>query len=42
MPYGNIFLESLPRYRVTNEVADVARFLDGGGKQKAANPASPA
>jgi ATP-dependent DNA helicase DinG len=42
MPYGKIFLESLPRYRVTNELADVARFLNGGGKQKAANPASPA
>jgi ATP-dependent DNA helicase DinG len=38
MPYGKIFLESLPRYRVTNELAEVARFLDGG-KQKAASPA---
>jgi ATP-dependent DNA helicase DinG len=42
MPYGKIFLESLPRYRVTSELAEVARFLDGGGKQKAANSASPA
>jgi ATP-dependent DNA helicase DinG len=42
MPYGKIFLESLPRYRVTNELAEVARFLDGGGKQKAANAVSPA
>jgi ATP-dependent DNA helicase DinG len=42
MPYGKIFLESLPRYRVTNELAEVARFLDGSGKQKAANSTSPA
>jgi len=27
MPYGKIFLESLPRYGVTHELADVARFL---------------
>src|SRR5205807_8342514 len=27
MPYGKIFLESLPRYRVTHELTDVARFL---------------
>ena len=39
MPYGKIFLESLPRYRVTYELTDVARFLDG---EKAADPASPA
>ena len=39
MPYGKIFLESLPRYRVTNELAEVARFLDAGGKQKVASPA---
>jgi Rad3-related DNA helicase len=42
MPYGKIFLESLPRYRVTSELAEVARFLDGGGKRKAANSTSPA
>jgi hypothetical protein len=29
MPYGKIFLESLPQYGVTHELADVARFLDG-------------
>jgi len=27
MPYGKIFLESLPRYGTTHELADVARFL---------------
>src|ERR1700674_1936447 len=27
MPYGKIFLESLPRYGTTQELADVARFL---------------
>jgi ATP-dependent DNA helicase DinG len=32
MPYGKIFLESLPNYRTTHELADVARFL---------KPASP-
>ncbi|HXY25958.1 MAG TPA: ATP-dependent DNA helicase [Candidatus Acidoferrum sp.] len=37
MPYGKIFLESLPRYRVTQELSEVARFLDGGNKQRAAN-----
>jgi ATP-dependent DNA helicase DinG len=42
MPYGKIFLESLPRYRVTHELTDVARFLDGSAKGKAANSASPA
>jgi ATP-dependent DNA helicase DinG len=29
MPYGKIFLESLPRYRRTHDLEDVARFLDG-------------
>jgi ATP-dependent DNA helicase DinG len=33
MPYGKIFLESLPRYRRTNDLEDVSRFLS------AANPA---
>jgi len=42
MPYGKIFLESLPRYRVTHESSEVARFLDARGKEKAANSASPA
>jgi len=27
MPYGKIFLESLPKYRMTQELADVARFF---------------
>ena len=42
MPYGKIFLESLPRYKATHELAEVARFLDGSGREKAANSASPA
>jgi ATP-dependent DNA helicase DinG len=42
MPYGKIFLESLPRYRVTQELTEVARFLDGSTKGTAANSASPA
>jgi ATP-dependent DNA helicase DinG len=42
MPYGKIFLESLPRYRVTQELTDVAQFLDGNSRGKAAHPASPA
>jgi len=29
MPYGKIFLESLPRYKKTHELADVRRFLSG-------------
>ena len=31
MPYGKIFLESLPPYGVTHELVDVARFLDAHG-----------
>jgi ATP-dependent DNA helicase DinG len=31
MPYGKIFLESLPRYKTTQDLGDVARFL--GGRQ---------
>jgi ATP-dependent DNA helicase DinG len=27
MPYGKIFLESLPRYRRTHDLGDVERFL---------------
>jgi ATP-dependent DNA helicase DinG len=34
MPYGKIFLESLPPYGITQDLADVARFLDQGGKPK--------
>jgi ATP-dependent DNA helicase DinG len=30
MPYGKIFLESLPEYRTTKELKDVARFLGKG------------
>jgi ATP-dependent DNA helicase DinG len=43
MPYGKIFLESLPRYRMTHELADVARFLDasGGFERLGAHSASP-
>ena len=29
MPYGKIFLESLPQYGTTRELGDVARFLGG-------------
>jgi ATP-dependent DNA helicase DinG len=42
MPYGKIFLESLPRYGMTHELTDVARFLQGKGGRPAANAASPA
>jgi ATP-dependent DNA helicase DinG len=28
MPYGKIFLDSLPQYRRTNDLAEVARFLN--------------
>jgi ATP-dependent DNA helicase DinG len=28
MPYGRIFLESLPRYRRTSDLAEVGRFLN--------------
>jgi hypothetical protein len=27
MPYGKIFLESLPRYRTTQDLTEVERFL---------------
>ncbi len=39
MPYGKIFLESLPRYRMTRERSEVARFLQekAGAKRLAAN-----
>jgi ATP-dependent DNA helicase DinG len=44
MPYGKIFLESLPHYGKTHELADVARFLNGSGgpERLSANSASPA
>jgi ATP-dependent DNA helicase DinG len=44
MPYGKIFLESLPHYGKTHERADVARFLkrSGGPERLSANSASPA
>ena len=44
MPYGKIFLESLPRYGTTHELAAVARFFDGnaGLEQLRSSTASPA
>jgi ATP-dependent DNA helicase DinG len=30
MPYGKIFLESLPKYATTHELRDVGRFLEQG------------
>jgi len=42
MPYGKIFLESLPNYGTTHELAEVARFLDGKGGRTTASAASPA
>ena len=43
MPYGKIFMESLPRYGVTHDMADVARFLQGtsGTGRLGAHSASP-
>jgi ATP-dependent DNA helicase DinG len=32
MAYGKIFIESLPRYRVTQNLAEVSRFLAGKKK----------
>jgi len=29
--YGNIFVESLPPYRITNEISDVQRFMGRAG-----------
>jgi ATP-dependent DNA helicase DinG len=34
MPYGKIFLESLPPYGTTQELADVARFLGKASGQR--------
>jgi ATP-dependent DNA helicase DinG len=44
MPYGKIFLESLPRYGTTQDLTEVARFLEGSGSSErlSANSASPA
>jgi len=44
MPYGKIFLESLPCYGRTHELAEVARFLEGSGgrERRGANWARPA
>jgi len=44
MPYGKIFLESLPRYGTTQDLNEVARFLEGssGSERLSANSASPA
>ena len=44
MPYGKIFLESLPCYGTTHELAEVARFLEGSGgrERRGANWARPA
>jgi Rad3-related DNA helicase len=44
MPYGKIFLESLPRYGTTQELADVARFLEKreNPERLGARSASPA
>jgi ATP-dependent DNA helicase DinG len=44
MPYGKIFLESLPHYGTTHELTDVARFFDAkaGLEQLRSSSASPA
>jgi hypothetical protein len=44
MPYGKIFLESLPPYGTTQELADVARFLKKreSSERRGARSASPA
>lgn len=34
MAYGKIFLESLPKYRITNSLAEVSRFLAGKDKKR--------
>jgi ATP-dependent DNA helicase DinG len=43
MPYGKIFLESLPQYRMTHDLADVAQFFErrGGIRRLGASSASP-
>jgi ATP-dependent DNA helicase DinG len=44
MPYGKIFLESLPRYGTTHELSEVARFFEGNAGQERlrSNTARPA
>jgi ATP-dependent DNA helicase DinG len=44
MPYGKIFLESLPRYGTTHELTEVARFFEGNAGQERlrSNTARPA
>jgi ATP-dependent DNA helicase DinG len=44
MPYGKIFLESLPQYTMTHELAGVGRFLasTGGPERLGASSAAPA
>jgi ATP-dependent DNA helicase DinG len=43
MPYGKIFLESLPRYGMTHELSDVDRFLNAreDSRQLGARSATP-
>ncbi|MBV8514420.1 MAG: ATP-dependent DNA helicase, partial [Acidobacteria bacterium] len=36
MPYGKIFLESLPRYATTHDLRDVERFFHSGKKSQRA------
>ena len=36
MPYGKIFLESLPRYATTHDLRDVERFFQTGKKSQRA------
>ncbi len=39
MPYGRIFLDSLPRYRMTQDLQEVGRFLESSPEQRAATTA---
>jgi ATP-dependent DNA helicase DinG len=34
MQYGKIFIESLPNYKITQDLADVARFMEPSSKEK--------
>jgi ATP-dependent DNA helicase DinG len=36
MPYGKIFLESLPQYATTHDLRDVERFFHSGKKSQRA------
>ena len=40
MPYGRIFLDSLPPYRMTQDLKEVRRFLESSPEQRAARSAS--